>query len=245
MIKVIIIDDEQHCIITLQHLLNKIPNVEVVATTQNSTQAKNLIEKHQPNIIFIDIEMPALNGFDVINQFSNFSFKIIFTTAYDHYAIKAIRLNALDYLLKPIDISELQAAIEKYSSNSMQSSSLQVQQAQKFAQQKVMDTLAVANTDGLNFIKISDIIYLEASNSYTYIYTNDGQKSVVSKTLAVFEELLDMQHFFRAHKSYIINLKSVKKYIRGEGGEIIMQNGTNISLSRNQKQTFLDLFTKA
>ncbi len=245
MIKVIIIDDEQHCIITLQHLLNKIHNVEIVATTQDSTQAKDLIEKYQPNIIFIDIEMPALNGFDVINQFSNFSFKIIFTTAYDHYAIKAIRLNALDYLLKPIDISELQSAIEKYSSNSMQSSSLQVEKAQKFAQQKVMDTLAVANTDGLNFIKISDIIYLEASNSYTYIYTNDGQKNLVSKTLAVFEELLDMQQFFRAHKSYIINLKSIKKYIRGDGGEIIMNNGTSISLSRNQKQTFLDLFTKA
>ena len=245
MIKVIIIDDEQHCIITLQHLLNKIPNVEIVATTQDSTQAKDLIEKHQPDIIFIDIEMPALNGFDVINQFSNFSFKIIFTTAYDHYAIKAIRLNALDYLLKPIDISELQSAIEKYNSNSMQSSSLQVEKAQKFAQQKVMDTLAVANTDGLNFIKISDIIYLEASNSYTYIYTNDGQKNLVSKTLAVFEELLDMQQFFRAHKSYIINLKSIKKYIRGDGGEIIMNNGTSISLSRNQKQTFLELFTKA
>lgn len=245
MIKVIIIDDEQHCIITLQHLLNKIPNVEIVATTQDSTHAKDLIEKHHPDIIFIDIEMPALNGFDVINQFSNFSFKIIFTTAYDHYAIKAIRLNALDYLLKPIDISELQSAIEKYTSNSMQSSSLQVEKAQKFAQQKVMDTLAVANTDGLNFIKISDIIYLEASNSYTYIYTNDGQKNLVSKTLAVFEELLDMQQFFRAHKSYIINLKSIKKYIRGDGGEIIMNNGTSISLSRNQKQTFLDLFTKA
>jgi two-component system, LytTR family, response regulator len=245
MIKVIIIDDEQHCIITLQHLLSKIPNVEIVATTQDSTKAKELIEKHQPNIIFIDIEMPALNGFDVINQFSNINFKIIFTTAYDHYAIKAIRLNALDYLLKPIDIVELNSALDKYSNNEMQSSNLQVQQAQKFAQQKVMDTLAVGSSDGLSFIKINDIIYLEANNSYTYIYTNDGQKNVVSKTLAVFEELLDLQQFFRAHKSYIINLKSIKKYIRGDGGEIIMNNGTSISLSRTQKQPFLDLFTKA
>jgi two-component system, LytTR family, response regulator len=245
MIKVIIIDDEQHCIITLQHLLSKIPNVEIVATTQDSTKAKELIEKHQPNIIFIDIEMPALNGFDVINQFSNINFKIIFTTAYDHYAIKAIRLNALDYLLKPIDIVELNSALDKYGNNEMQSSNLQVQQAQKFAQQKVMDTIAVSNTEGLNFLKMSDIIYLEASNNYTYIYTNDGQKNVVSKTLAVFEELLDLQQFFRAHKSYIINLKSIKKYIRGDGGEIIMNNGTSISLSRTQKQTFLDLFTKA
>ena len=107
MIKAIIIDDEKHCIVTLNHLLAQLDNIEVVAVTQDSTQAKKLIEEYQPNLVFLDIEMPEMNGFDVINQFENPKFKVIFTTAYDQYALKALRLNALDYLLKPIDKNDI------------------------------------------------------------------------------------------------------------------------------------------
>ncbi len=245
MIKVMIIDDEKHCITTLLHLLKAYEDeVVVVAATQQSSEAKSLIEEHQPNLIFLDIEMPIMNGLELLQQFSSLPFETIFTTAYDQYAIKALRLSALDYLLKPIDKQELKAAIEKYKSKELITTNEQVQQVKKITQHKIMDTLALSTIEGLMFIKMKDIMYLEATSSYTNIFMNNGTKYLASKTLATFEDVMDETSFFRPHKSYIINLKNVKQYIRGEGGEIIMENGTSISLSRNKKQQFLEMFMK-
>lgn len=245
MIKVMIIDDEKHCITTLLHLLKAYKDeVAIVATTQHSSDAKSLIEEHQPNLIFLDIEMPIMNGLELLQQFSSLPFETIFTTAYDQYAIKALRLSALDYLLKPIDKQELKAAIDKYKSKELITTNEQLQQVKKITQHKIMDTLALSTIEGLMFIKIKDIMYLEATSSYTNIFMNNGTKYLASKTLATFEDVMDETCFFRPHKSYIINLKNVKQYIRGEGGEIIMENGTSISLSRNKKQQFLELFMK-
>ena len=245
MIKVMIIDDEKHCITTLLHLLKAYKDeVAIVATTQHSSDAKSLIEEHQPNLIFLDIEMPIMNGLELLQQFSSLPFETIFTTAYDQYAIKALRLSALDYLLKPIDKQELKAAIDKYKSKELITTNEQLQQVKKITQHKIMDTLALSTIEGLMFIKIKDIMYLEATSSYTNIFMNNGTKYLASKTLATFEDVMDETCFFRPHKSYIINLKNVKQYIRGEGGEIIMENGTSISLSRNKKQQFLEMFMK-
>lgn len=245
MIKVMIIDDEKHCITTLLHLLKEYKDeVAIVATTQQSSDAKSLIEEYQPNLIFLDIEMPIMNGLELLQQFSSLPFETIFTTAYDQYAIKALRLSALDYLLKPIDKQELKAAIEKYKSKELITTNEQVQHVKKITQHKIMDTLALSTIEGLLFIKMKDIMYLEATSSYTNIFMNNGTKYLASKTLATFEDVIDETSFFRPHKSYIINLKNVKQYIRGEGGEIIMENGTSISLSRNKKQQFLEMFMK-
>jgi two-component system, LytTR family, response regulator len=245
MIKVIIIDDENHCIITLQHVLAQISEVEIVATTQDSTIAKTLIEKHQPHIVFIDIEMPQLNGFEVLHQFENLPFKVVFTTAYDQYAIKALRLNALDYLLKPIDKNDIDIVIEKYKNQEINNNKEQLKNLHLFNHGAMQDTIALSTTKGLLFVKIEDIMYLEADSCYTHIVMHDNSKHLASKTMAAFEDVLqDNQLFFRAHKSNIVNLKFVKQYIRGEGGEIIMQDGTNIALSRNRKQEFLNLFTR-
>lgn len=245
MIKAIIIDDEKHCIVTLNHLLAQLNNIEVVAATQDSTQAKKLIEEHQPNLVFLDIEMPEMNGFDVINQFENPTFKVIFTTAYDQYALKALRLNALDYLLKPIDKKDIVEALEKYQNQELIISKDQVQNLHFFNNGKMQDTIALSTQQGLLFVKIDDIMYLEADSCYTHIVMNDKTKHLASKTMATFEEvLLDNSLFFRAHKSHIVNLKFIKQYIRGEGGELIMQDGSYIALSRNRKQEFLSLFKK-
>lgn len=245
MIKAIIIDDEKHCIITLEHLLSQFENIKILASTQDSSEAKSLIEQHKPDIVFLDIEMPILNGFDVLQQFEELSFKVIFTTAYDQYAIKALRLNALDYLLKPIDKKEIELALEKYNSQELNNTKEQVQNLHQFINGKMQDTIALSTQEGLLFVKIDDIMYLEASSCYTYIVMNDKTKHLASKTMATFEEVLgDNPLFFRAHKSHIINLKFIKQYIRGEGGEIIMQDGRNIALSRNKKQEFLNLFKK-
>lgn len=245
MIKVMIIDDEKHCITTLQHLLKNFKDeVEVVATTQQSIHAKALIEEHKPHLVFLDIEMPIMNGLELLEQFTSLPFETIFTTAYDQYAIKALRLSALDYLLKPIDKQELKAALEKYKSKELVTTQEQVQQVKKITQQKIMDTLALSTIEGLLFIKMKDIMYLEATSCYTTVFMSNGTKYLASKTLATFEEVMDEVTFFRPHKSYIINLKNVKQYIRGEGGEIIMENGTSISLSRNKKQQFLEMFMR-
>lgn len=245
MIKAIIIDDEKHCIVTLKHLLKQFDTIDVVATTQDSTDAKKLIEEHQPNLIFLDIEMPEMNGFDVINQFENPTFKVIFTTAYDQYALKALRLNALDYLLKPIDKKDVSIALDKYKNQELVISKDQVQNLHLFTNGKMQDTIALSTQQGLLFVKIDDIMYLEADSCYTHIVMNDKTKHLASKTMATFEEvLLDNSLFFRAHKSHIVNLKFIKQYIRGEGGELIMQDGNYISLSRNRKQEFLNLFKK-
>lgn len=245
MIKALIIDDEKHCIITLEHLLSQIENVTVVATTQDSTLSKKLIEHYQPDIVFLDIEMPEMNGFDVINQFETLPFKVIFTTAYDQYALKALRMNALDYLLKPIAKNDISIALEKYQNKEMEISKDQVQNLHLFNNGKMQDTIALSTQQGLLFVKIDDIMYLEASSCYTFIIMNDKTKHLASKTMATFEEVLsDNPLFFRTHKSHIVNLKFIKQYIRGEGGELIMQDGNNIALSRNRKQEFLNLFKK-
>lgn len=245
MIKAIIIDDEKHCIVTLEHLIAQLDAITVVAKTQNSTEAKSLIEEHQPDIVFLDIEMPEMSGFDVINQYDKLPFKVIFTTAYDQYALKALRLNALDYLLKPIDINDIKEALTKYENKELSISKDQIQNLHVFTNGKMQDTIALSTQQGLLFVKIDDIMYLEASSCYTYIVMSDKTKHLASKTMATFEEVLnDNALFFRTHKSHIVNLKFIKQYIRGEGGELIMQDGNNIALSRNRKQEFLNLFKK-
>ena len=245
-IKAAIIDDEMHGIKTLRHLLQQhFSYVDVVFTTTDSTEAKALVEKFHPDIIFLDIEMPQMNGIEFLSQFQEISFKVVFTTAYDQYAIKAIRLNALDYLLKPVNKKELGEAIEKFRTEKNKTSKEQLTHLHLFKENKITDTIALSTSQGLLFVKINEIMYLEADDCYTYVTMKDGKKHLVSKTLGNFDEILsDEKTFFRAHKSFLINLNYLKQYIRGEGGEIIMTDNKSIALSRNKKEEFLKLFSK-
>jgi len=245
MIKAIIIDDEKHAIITLKHLLQKFEDVEILATVQDSSSAKEVIEQTKPDLLLLDIEMPVLNGFELLEQFGEIDFKVIFTTAYDQYAIKALKINALDYLLKPIDQEELRIALDKYLTDQIFTSTEQIAQLNKFKNSQMAETLALSTQKGLVFIKIKDVMYFEADGSYTHVVMNNGETHLVSKSLSNFEEvLLDNELFFRSHKSNLVNLNYIKKYIRGEGGELIMQNDRSIVLSRTKKQEFLNLFKK-
>lgn len=245
-IKAAIIDDEMHCVKTLRHLVEKqFKDIAIVFATTDSKAAKSMVEEFKPDIVFLDIEMPGMNGLQFLSQFEDISFKVIFTTAYDQYAIKAIRLNALDYLLKPVDRHELEEAIEKYRREQDKTTKEQVTQLHLFREKKINDTIALSSMQGLFFIKIGDIMYLEADDVYTHVIMNDGKKFVVSKTLSHFDDILnDTTTFFRAHKSFLINLKYIKQYIRGDGGEILMTDTKSIPLSRNRKEEFLKLFTK-
>lgn len=245
-IKAAIIDDEMHCIKTLRYQIEKqFDDIEIVFSTTDSTAAKALAEQLKPDLVFLDIEMPVLNGLQFLSGYSQIPFKVIFTTAYDQYAIKAIRLNALDYLLKPVDRNELVQAIEKFRSDRDSTSKEQVTHLQLFREKKIKDTIALSASQGLFFVKIADIMYLEGDNCYTHVVTSDGKKYLVSKTLSNFDDILtDYNSFFRAHKSFLINLNYIKQYVRGDGGEILMTDNKSISLSRNKKEDFLKFFAK-
>lgn len=240
--KAIIIDDEAKGRLALrQKLADYCPEIEVVAEADNGPEGIFLIEHHHPQVIFLDIEMPRMNGFDMLNEIEDKNFHIIFTTAYDQYAIKAIRFAAFDYLLKPVDIDELRAAVAKIETAKNTQVKKQVELLRQNMQQpKVqLHKLAIPAMDGLFFYDINEVVHLEANSNYTNIYFSNKTKMVASKTLKEFEELLPGEIFFRTHHSHIINLNYVKRYIKGDGGQIELQNGNYVDVSRRKKDEFL------
>lgn len=243
MITAIIIDDEPKGRLALyQKLQTYCPEVEVVAQAEDGIAALTLIEKLKPQLIFLDIEMPKMNGFEMLNAITEKNFHIIFTTAYDQYAIKAIKFAAFDYLLKPVDIEELRQAVLKLKDKEIYQTKQQVellqQNSMRFAKRQ-LNKLAIPTLEGLLFYDIKDIVHLEATSNYTIIYFTDNTKITASKTLKEFDELLPEDIFFRTHHSHIINLTFIKRYIRGNGGQIELQNGTVIEVSRRKKEAFL------
>jgi two-component system LytT family response regulator len=243
--KCIIIDDEKHCIKTLSNLMeSNFSEIKIVATCFESTKAYDLILDYSPDFIFLDIEMPLLNGFDLLSKFDHLDFDVIFTTAYDSYAIKAIKFSALDYLLKPIGLEELSFAISKIKSKLVPISKTQLQLASIFNNRQMPDTIALPTNDGLIFTPVNDIIHCGADGNYTRIYFTDKSEILLSKTLGDVDDLLSDYNFFRIHHSSLINLKQVKKYIRGEGGEVIMSNGQCLSVARTRKADFLNIFAR-
>ena len=188
--------------------------------------------------------MPLLNGFDLLSKFDQLFFEVIFTTAYDSYAIKAIKYSALDYLLKPIDKEDLAAAIEKIKNKKNSISKAQVEMATAVHNRQLPETIALPTADGLSFASVNDIIYCTADGSYTRMFMTDKSEILLSKTLGDVEELLGEYNFFRIHHSTLINLKQVKKYIRGEGGEVIMSNGQSLMVARTRKTDFLNVFKR-
>jgi two-component system LytT family response regulator len=241
----IIIDDEKHCIKTLSSLLKtNFPEVNVLATCTESPKAYDLIQQYKPDFIFLDIEMPLLNGFDLLSKFEQLFFDVVFTTAYDSYAIKAIKYSALDYLLKPIGKEDLAAAIEKIKNKQSSISKKQVQMATAVHNKQLPDTIALPTADGLNFASVNDIVYCTADGSYTRMFMMDKSEILLSKTLGDVDELLNEYNFFRIHHSTLVNLKQVKKYIRGEGGEVVMSNGQYLQVARTRKTDFLNVFTR-
>ncbi len=242
--RVIIVDDEEHCIDTLQWQLEQYcsNDVAVIGTYTKPDEALAQIISLKPDIVFTDIQMPGFSGLELAEHIENTVKHIIFTTAFDQYAIKAIKLNALDYLMKPVDRDELKAAIEKMKHITAKSEHDQNISQHELRKSKFVDKIALRNSDGMTFISLHDIIFVEADSAYSIFHMLNQKKIVISKTLSYVEELLDDPGFFRVHKSYIINLKYVENYIRGDGGEIVMSNGVNISLSRSKKDEFLNIF---
>jgi two-component system, LytTR family, response regulator len=222
MIKAILIDDEASSLSSLKEKLRAhCSQVNIIALCDNAVKGIEAIDTLMPDVVFLDIEMPVMNGFLMLQQLQFKNFELIFTTAYDHYAIRAIRYSALDYLVKPIEIDELILAVEKAEkkrNRTVPNPQIELLVDQFGNKTNSFSRIAIPTSDGLQFIKLEDIIYLEASVNYTQVYLQENKKYLVSRTLKNFEELLPPEIFIRIHHSYIINKNYADKYIRGEGG---------------------------
>jgi two-component system, LytTR family, response regulator len=248
MINAIIVDDEETSRDTLSQLIQMYcPEVKVMALCDSAPNAQKAIEKLKPNLVFLDIEMPFQNGFSLLEEIKYPTFHVIFTTAYNHYAIKAIKYSALDYLLKPVDGEELVAAIDKIKQLE-KNKTLPIQDFEILLsnlQAKGREVkIAVPTFDGLQMINTKDIIKCIAHESYTQIVLENRTQLVVSKILKEYEELLSDLNFFRVHHSCLINLSHVVKYVKGEGGYVIMTDGESVEVSRRKKSELLNNLTR-
>ena len=244
--KAIIVDDELYCTELLSALLSKhCPEVEVVAEFNDPQKAAAFIRQHPPDILFLDIEMPRLNGFDLLERVRPVTFQVVFTTAYNQYALRAIKISALDYLLKPIDIDELKVAVEKaQQQHTPQWGQFELMERVRSDEEQAPKTIALSTLEGLHFVEVADIVYCQSEGSYANLFFMDGESMLLSKPIKDVGELLVPAGFLRVHNSYLINLSHIKKYIRGEGGEIIMKNGHRVPVSRSRKAEFLERIAK-
>lgn len=247
MLKAILIDDEPECLVTLAHDLSvHCPGIEILAQCNSGKEAIKLIHAHTPDVLFLDIDMPHINGFDLLEMVPNVDFEVIFTTAFDKYAIQAFKISAVDYLLKPIDVEALKDAVEKVrivreKGNTSKQITFLIQQI-KDLENNTVRKIALPTFDGLEFIHMDDILYCQSDGAYSHVYFTNGTKMYISKTLRYLEDALCNYHFFRVHNSYIVNLNHVKQYSKTDGGLIIMSDGKKVRVSRSRKDELLSLF---
>jgi two-component system, LytTR family, response regulator len=246
MIRTVIVDDEQNNIEVLQRLLEKFcPIITVVGIAKNTETGHTVISQLQPQLVFLDIEMPFGNGFDLLERMIPVTFEVIFVTAFNQYAIKAFKYAALDYLLKPVSIEELKRAvnsarqhIEKRKANNRIEFLLDNYTTDIADLKKI----GLPVTHGLIFEEIADIVHLKAEGNYTNVFTKDRKRRLVSRNLKEFEELLPSAIFCRIHHSHIVNLNYVKKYYKGRGGYIELTDGTTVEVSARKRDEFLEKF---
>jgi two-component system LytT family response regulator len=244
MFTAILIDDEIHCTETLQEKLKLYcPQVEIAGVFNDPQLALKALKTASPDIVFLDVDMPRLNGFALLEQLEKTDFEIIFTTAYDQFALQAFKMSAFDYLLKPVEKEDLLKCMEKLKTRkggTITDGQLQIlMQHMHHTVQSDKAKIAIPTMEGLEFFYVRDILYLEGQSNYSRIYTKDGKSILVTKTLKDFEESLGQYQFFRIHLSYYINLAYVKKYIRGDGGSVVMENGAELDVSRRRKDDFI------
>lgn len=247
-LKAILVDDEATSRNVLREYIQRYcPQLQVVAEAESVQTALPVIENHQPDILFLDVEMPMGNGFDLLEQLEDANFDTIFVTAYDHYAIQALNYSASYYLLKPVSIDELIAAVEKVIKQRQKPENQNFRQVllenfhqPNFQQKKIVLPLM----EGFEVVKIEDIVACEAHDNFTDFYFTNRSKMMICRSLKFYEELLQESGFLRVHKSHLINLEHVVKYNRGKGGIVTMSNGQEIAVSAQKKDAFLERFER-
>jgi two-component system LytT family response regulator len=217
------------------------PGLKVEAVCQSGAEALDVLQKLNPQLVFLDIEMPHMNGFEFLEKIKHVNFGLIFTTSYDQYAIKAIRFSALDYLLKPIDREELIQAVSRATSHFQSPAGFQLELLlQKYNSPKYpVKRIALPTMSGLEMVEIDSIISCSSDSNYTNFLLKNNKKITASRTMKDVEELLTDYSFLRVHHSFMVNLNEIHKYIKGEGGYLVMSDGTHIDVSRNRKEKLL------
>lgn len=245
MIKAILIDDEVHCLDTLSIILEEnCPEVKILEKCTSGPEGLEAIERLKPSLVFLDIEMKPMNGFQMLEQFSQIPFAVIFTTSHDQYALKAIHFSALEYLLKPIDRKELIAAVQKVHTQKGLPFTEQFEMLLEQIQYKnpVFNKIAVPTLEGFELIPADQILWCDASNNYTHLFLKGPVKIIASRSIKEMEEQLQAFSFFvRVHHSHIVNMNEVKKYVRGEGGYLVMSDGSSINVSRSRKEHLINM----
>jgi Response regulator of the LytR/AlgR family len=241
MIKAVIIDDEQNNIDNLQILLQQYcPQVTVIASSLNADDGKKIILQYQPDLIFLDIQMPEKSGFDLLKLLPDYSFEIIFVTAYDQYGIQAVKFAAIDYLLKPIDINELQNAVQKAIKKcTAKQQNLQLQNLIQLLQQqnqKQLHRIALQSAKETRFVETDKIIRCESNNNYTTFFLVNNEKIIVSKPIYEYEELLKHYDFIRCHQSHLVNKKFIKSFVKEDVGYLVLDDKTHIPVSKQKKE---------
>ena len=241
-IRAILIDDELNSLKNLRQKLEEFCKpVQVVAMAQKPEEALFLIRHHKPDLLFLDIEMPKMSGFEILEELGDYQAEIIFITAYNQYAIDAIRISAFDYLVKPVAIDDLQKAVNRLmlSRAGKTRERLHVLKDGLGEPRSQDNKIAVPTNDGLEFVMISDIIRIESVSYYSKLFLVSGQVTLVTRLLKDFEELLAPYRFFRVHNSHLVNLRYIRKFSRSEGGQVVMENGDVVDVSRRRREEFL------
>jgi len=242
MIRSIIIDDEQHCVkALLSDLQQHCPSIEVVEACSSAKEGIMAIRKLNPDLVFLDVEMPWMNGFEMLEVLGEINFSIIFTTAHDEFAAKAFRISAVDYLLKPIDANDLKAAVQKVEKKMEEGSNLQhiTNLLRNMRQPSAEQKIALPQREGYEFIDVASIIYCQAEGAYTKVFINEKKPMLISRTLGDVEELLPPEIFQRIHHSTLVNLTYISQFLRTDGGYVVLKNGEKLSVSKAKKEMLM------
>lgn len=247
--KIAIVDDELHCIESLISDTQRLfPELQIVYKSTKPLEAVEALKRIDIDLLFLDVEMPLMNGFDFLNQFEELPFDVIFTTAYSQYAIKAFQVQAVDYLLKPIDEDELKETVNRYveNTNLLGHSSADLTQLLAFLQKEgvLKNKIAIPTADGLEFIEITSIIYCESENSHTKIYTCENRCIIVLRQLEDVENSLNKFMFIRVHYSYLVNPNYMQKYIRNDGGFLTLASGKRVPVSLAKEDLIMGVFER-
>ena len=245
MIRSIIIDDEQHCIrALLNDLQNNCNSIEVLDTCNSAKEGMLSIKKHKPDLIFLDVEMPWMNGFEMLELLGDINSSIIFTTAHDEFAAKAFRISAVDYLLKPVDANDLKTAVQKVERKMQEGGSLEhiANLLRNIKQPSQDQKIALPQREGYEFVEVSSILYCQAEGAYTRVFLVDTKFILVSKSLGDIEELLPQDLFQRIHHSTIVNIDFVTHFVRSDGGYVKLKTGEELTVSKSRKEAVLEKF---
>lgn len=246
MIKCVIVEDDKMSQLALVDTLNEQhPDVEVLAVCDSPEEGVRAISKLGPTLVFLDIEMPGMSGFEMLKLVGDLDFEVIFTTSYNEYVLDAIRSNAFDYLIKPIKPGELKDSIDRLIRKRVRSRNQKFEQlAESLSARNKNRRIALPTFEGYNFIYVRDIMHCKSESNYTTLFMVNGDQLVVTRTLKEIEEAINSPDFFRVHNSHFINLSAVKKYVRGSGGYLVLNNGTTINIARNRKDKFLKILER-